>query len=166
MCRYAFLAVVSAALMGCGDGLAKYPTAKATGKVMCNGQPVPHVRVLFAPMEMKTKTDSGKPGEGLAGADGTFTLSTYHDGDGAVVGKHEVRVDSPPSESHPDFKCDCGINAKVKVTEVEVKATGENNFTINLLTKQQLGQQMPARMKQGLSKDELRDEMESAAASK
>jgi hypothetical protein len=150
-------------LTGCNQGLKKYSTAKVTGKIVCNGKPVPNVRVVFAPMEMKTKSESGKPGEGFADANGVFTLSTYGTNDGAVVGKHEVRVDAPPAD--PSFKCDCGINAKVKVTEVEVKSSGENDFTISLLTQQQIGQLLPARTKR-LSKDELADEQASQAASK
>ncbi len=162
--RRCMILTVATVLLGCGDGLERYPTAKTTGKVMCNGEPVPFVRILFAPTEMKNKIDSGKPAEGFAGADGTFSLSTYGKEDGAVVGKHEVRVDRPPLESFPDFKCDCGIDAKTKVTEIEVKSSGENNFTINLLSKEELAKQRSPGRK-GMSKDELQDLMDSDAAS-
>ncbi|TXT34182.1 MAG: Uncharacterized protein FD138_1724 [Planctomycetota bacterium] len=51
--------------------------------------------VQFTPGPSGGKGPAGKPGSGSVGADGTFKLSTYGDGDGAVVGKHKVDY-APP----------------------------------------------------------------------
>lgn len=39
---------------------------------------------------------------GVVGADGSAPLSTYKDGDGAVLGHHEVLVAKPPLKGDPD----------------------------------------------------------------
>ncbi len=66
-----------------------------SGKVTHNGQPVNGGVVQFTPGPSGGKGPAGKPGSGSVGADGTFKLSTYGDGDGAVVGKHKVDY-APP----------------------------------------------------------------------
>src|SRR5262245_13286615 len=86
-------------LSGCGsDG--DFPTATTTGRVVCEGQPVPFVLVFFEPLQTGKKALVGKQGIANAEADGTFTISTYGDNDGAVVGRHRVRV-GPPRGGEP-----------------------------------------------------------------
>lgn len=119
-------------IAGCGSGIEEFPTAKAIGVVMCQGQPVPHAQIIFAPIADGNAMDAGKSGYAVADSEGKFVLTTYSNGDGAVVGKHNVIVDSPKAEEHPDFECDCETDARKNIMEVEVKEEGENNFTINL----------------------------------
>jgi hypothetical protein len=69
-------------LAGCGRGPETVPV---TGKVLYNGQPLPFGSVTFQP-------PSGQPARGEIRADGTFELSTFRRGDGAVVGKHKVKI--------------------------------------------------------------------------
>jgi hypothetical protein len=85
-------AIVFAALMtsGCGSNSDLPPTAVASGKVMYQGKPLNIGTVTFHP------EGTGNPGVGLLQEDGSFTISTYTPGDGAVLGKHSVTIDVPP----------------------------------------------------------------------
>jgi hypothetical protein len=56
-----------------------------TGKVTYNGHPLEFGVVMFQP-------PSGQPAQGEIHADGAFNLSTYRLNDGAVLGKHKVRI--------------------------------------------------------------------------
>jgi hypothetical protein len=70
-------------LAGCGRG---YPeTAVVTGKVTYKGQPVPAGRVCFWPKE-------GRPAMGEIGSDGNYRLTSFSQGDGAIVGEHRVSI--------------------------------------------------------------------------
>lgn len=69
--------------LGCGSGLPE--TAPVTGKVTINGQAVQSGKITFYPAE-------GRPAMGEIGSDGTFRLTTFADGDGAVLGKHKVTI--------------------------------------------------------------------------
>ena len=73
--------------LGCG-GAHRLPLAEVEGVVTLDGQPLEGARLMFTP-------ESGRSAKGVAGADGTFTLTTYRDGDGAVVGKHAIVVFPP-----------------------------------------------------------------------
>ncbi|MEM8734014.1 MAG: hypothetical protein AAGG44_07325, partial [Planctomycetota bacterium] len=140
-------------LSGCGSGIKKFPTAPVTGVVMCDGKPVPMAMVFFEPIAEGEEAMVGKPGFSRADAEGKFTLSTYGDGDGAVIGKHRVRVDTPPT-GIPDG-CNCQFSDSVDVMQVEIK-DGVNEFTVDLpKAKKQ------RRKKKGMTDEEL-DEMEDA----
>lgn len=67
---------------GCNRGPQMAPV---TGKVTYNGQPLTFGVVQF-------QSASGQPARGEIQSDGTFSLSTFRQGDGAVVGSHRVRV--------------------------------------------------------------------------
>ncbi|MEK6259111.1 MAG: hypothetical protein AABP62_10895 [Planctomycetota bacterium] len=154
----ALLVLISLTMLGCG-GLEKFSTAKVDGKVLCDGQPVAHVSLVFAPVAKKGNKDSGKAGFGSADASGAFTVSTYGKDDGAVVGKHDVIVMPPPSEDVPKFKCPCETNPKKPVEQVEVVAGQPNNFLINLPLK--AANNKPTKIRPS----ELQDAIDSAAAS-
>jgi hypothetical protein len=70
------------AAAGCGRGIA---TAPVEGKVLFQGRPLKFGSVIFQP-------EAGPPATGNIQPDGTFRLSTFRDGDGAVLGKHQVRI--------------------------------------------------------------------------
>lgn len=70
------------ALAGCSD---RMPTTPVEGKVLYQGKPLEFGSVLFQP-------DKGPLARGVIASDGTFRLSTYTDGDGAVVGQHRVQI--------------------------------------------------------------------------
>ena len=128
-------------LCGCSSG--DFRTAPATGRVICEGQPVPHVMVFFEPLQTNTKSALvGKQGFAIAKEDGTFSISTYGTNDGAVVGPHRVRVGPPHREEHPDFKCACVLNPETDVMQVEVKK-GKNEF--ELVLKKKTGREPPVK---------------------
>ncbi|MCA9072207.1 MAG: hypothetical protein KDA84_24945 [Planctomycetaceae bacterium] len=117
---------------GCGDGLERFPTAKVSGRVVCKGEPVPYVRVIFEPIADGKSANSGKAGRAEVQADGTFLLSTYGNEDGAVIGMHRVKVLAADDLKYPDFKCDCIVNDVNVIMEVEVKDIPENSIMIEL----------------------------------
>lgn len=133
------LAVLSFSSVGCGGGSDDPSTASVSGKVTRNGQPVSGGSVMFSPVSSADKKQPGKPGAGDVGADGSYTLSTYNKGDGAVIGKHRVtfappalefdeaqhKEDSPPPKN--PFE---GLVPKAQ--EVEVKS-GSNTIDIELV---------------------------------
>jgi|GEM_PF-2054304 len=117
-------------LPGCG-GSGDFPVAKVTGRVMCEGQPVGGCAVYFEPLRSGGAEASalvGKPAFAFSQPDGTFVLSTSELGanDGAVVGKHRVRV------GRGEAKCNCSMNDEMTLMEVEIKADGNNEFEIVL----------------------------------
>jgi len=136
---FCVLALVTASLLGCTSG-GDFPTAPVTGRVICEGKPVPHVMVFFEPTEVKQKRLTGQAGFAIAKEDGTFRLTSFKEGDGAVVGHHRVRVGLPHPQDHPNFKCDCYLNSEVDLMEVDVKK-GKNEF--ELVLKKKTGREPP-----------------------
>lgn len=122
------------ATLGCGGG-GDFPVAQATGVVMCEGQPVPHVMVFFEPLADGKSAMVGKQGIGIADESGKFVISTYGDRDGAVVGKHRVRVGPPNADLHPGVQCPCVLNSEVDIMEVDVKKGEKNEFELTLKKK-------------------------------
>ncbi|GIX00875.1 MAG: hypothetical protein KatS3mg111_4207 [Pirellulaceae bacterium] len=118
-------------LTGCaGDG--DFPTAPVTGQVLCQGQPVPHAMVYFEPLRTGKSALVGKPAFAMADENGNFVLGTYSLDDGAVIGRHRVRVDPPPpGKNSPGWTCPCEMDSNKDVMQVEV-IDGENNFVIEL----------------------------------
>lgn len=79
--------LLGATLLGCGKGRADAePTHKVSGKVTMGGSPVSGATVTFSP------TGDQPPAFGRTDTDGTFTLTTYDSGDGAVAGSYKVRI--------------------------------------------------------------------------
>lgn len=72
------------AAMGCGGGSDAPPTAPVSGIVKYNGSPLAGAQVTFR--------GGGHTGIGVTGPDGTYTLSTFGDGDGATLGEKQVTV--------------------------------------------------------------------------
>jgi hypothetical protein len=131
-----------ALLGGCQGG--DFPTAPASGRVICEGKPVPHVMVFFEPLEMGGQSALvGKQGFAIADENGSFVVSTYGKNDGAVVGQHRVRVGRPHPEDYPNFKCDCYLNAEVDLMQVEVKKGQKNEY--ELVLKKKTGREPPPR---------------------
>jgi len=63
------------------------PVGVVTGKITCKGKPVNYGSVMFVPAQGGTAaTASVEP-------DGTYRLSTFGTGDGALVGEHKVVVE-------------------------------------------------------------------------
>jgi hypothetical protein len=81
------------ALSGCGGAR----PVKVSGTVTLNGQPVEGAMVQFVPVK-----EGGRPATGTTGADGSFSLTTVENHDGAMPGEYKVVVIyNPPVESAP-----------------------------------------------------------------
>ena len=86
----ALMAVV-VTVVGCNKPDNELPLSLVTGKVTLDGKPLPKGIVAFTP-------EHGHGATGVIQQDGSFTLSTYLPGDGAVVGIHQVTVSAWTSE--------------------------------------------------------------------
>lgn len=73
------------ALAGCG-GSDRPELATASGIVTLDGEPVEGASVTFVPLT------GGRPGTGITDGAGRYTIKTYSDSPGAIVGDHRVAV--------------------------------------------------------------------------
>lgn len=80
--RFLSLTALIGLLAGCGDG---GRLGRVSGTVTVDGKPVTQGTIMFVPAD-------GKAAIGAIGPDGRFTLTTYSDGDGALVGPHKVTI--------------------------------------------------------------------------
>jgi hypothetical protein len=76
-----FIGVIS----GCSESVERPKTFPIGGKVTYKGQPVPKGTVTFQP-------DQGSPAVGELQSDGSYKLSTFSPGDGALPGHHKVFI--------------------------------------------------------------------------
>jgi hypothetical protein len=135
---------------GCSKG--DFPTAKVEGIVLCEGKPVSGAAVYFEPLSSGgNDMIVGKQGFAFTDDSGKFRISTYSPGgyDGAVVGKHRVRV------GRGDAKCNCSMNEEKDLMQVEVKTGEVNTFELVLppASADQIQQEKQDRVKQGLDED-------------
>ena len=79
-------------ILFCGCDSRPFETSKVTGRVTLDDKPVSEGTVVFNPPQ-------GWPARGELDAQGNFTLSTYEDQDGAIVGPHEIVI---IAQSGPD----------------------------------------------------------------
>ena len=118
-------AAAAAACGGCDNGPERFPTAPAGGTVLCGGVPLDGGRVVFMPLPVDGQVNVGKQARGFVSAEGGFDLSTYAEGDGAVIGEHRVFVEAVDGGNLPD--CDGRVAETYTIT-----ADGPNLFTIEL----------------------------------
>jgi len=72
-------------LVGCGSKNER-ATAPVQGVVTFKGKPLNTGSLLFVP------SGGGPTAQGNIRPDGTYTMTTYRDGDGAIVGSHDVII--------------------------------------------------------------------------
>jgi hypothetical protein len=91
MRRRAGWAVLGLGLLvaGCGDG-GKY--ARVSGVVSINGKAYPNAVVTFQPIATADNENPGRGSSGITDENGRFVLKTDDGNDGAVVGRHRVRI--------------------------------------------------------------------------
>ena len=82
------LAALVIVATGCYSGTRRPPTYKVAGTVTMKGQPLEGATVVFVPAEGATH----EPATGITDAGGTFTLSTFLSGDGAMAGDYRIKV--------------------------------------------------------------------------
>ncbi|MDC0935389.1 hypothetical protein OAS39_03805 [Pirellulales bacterium] len=94
--------VLSALVSGCGDAI---PTVPVQGRVMWQGKPLTDGTVVFQPREI-AKGLPRRPATGQVGKDGSYQLTSFEKGDGAVPGEYLVTIfsySSEPSDSDDDL---------------------------------------------------------------
>ena len=78
-------------LSGCSADPNMPKLGKVSGKVSYQGKPVDAGRVVFTPVAGKGgESDQGASGE--ISSDGSYEMTTFNTGDGAVLGQHIVTV--------------------------------------------------------------------------
>lgn len=129
--RSAAASLASLALVGCSKS--PYELAPVAGRVVIDGQPFTQGKVMFAPIAKGENRESGRAAFGRLGADGSFSLGTYEDGDGAVVGEHWVTVIQITPKDAP--KPPAGPLAFTRVavpTKVTIAAETDNRIDVTL----------------------------------
>ena len=128
------LSLVAFLCSGCGQPDDRLPTARVSGTVALDGQPLTAGNIMFFP------DSGGKHAVGMIGADGAFHLSTYESGDGAVVGKHKVVIQishgSPDGTAVPQKSSQIPVKYTQRGTTTltaEITAEGENQLNLNVL---------------------------------
>jgi hypothetical protein len=125
-------AATLAGVVGCGGS--PYELAPAGGVVTVDGKPYTGGKVMFAPVAKGEDGKAGRAAFGRVGPDGRFALSSYAEGDGAVVGEHVVTLFrmEPPNDGFKglDFTRVTWPSGRMtveagKTNEFEVKFTFE-----------------------------------------
>ena len=126
-------AVSLLALVGVG-GCSKspYDLAQAGGAVTIDGVPFTTGKVMFAPIAKGEDRRAGRPALGRLQSDGSFTLSTYEEGDGAIVGEHWVHRDSNRRRGRRAVFHRSSFHALLVPAPLNVVADQENRFDIKL----------------------------------
>lgn len=125
--RTAVLVLLATIAGACGSN--RLPTAPVSGKVQFQQQPLRFGIVLFVP-------NVGPMARGTIDKDGSFRLSTYHPGDGAVVGKHRIQIicneslnpDGPPRSE--EDKRERGVGASLVPAKYANYATSGLEFEV------------------------------------
>lgn len=83
-----FAIIVTSLLTVCvGCGPSRPETAPVSGHVTFQGKSVTEGTIVFQP-------EQGRQAIATIGADGSYTLTTFEQGDGAMLGKHRVTIES------------------------------------------------------------------------
>ena len=122
----ALVALISlSALIGCSSGgPTTYPVS---GKVMLDGQPLEGAAVMLKPV------DGGSNGYGVAGADGSFDVTTYRQGDGAVPGKHQIIVSLEKIVQPDDLKTEAVAGDQEELDDENELAVSDQVEVISLV---------------------------------
>ncbi|MDR3636204.1 MAG: hypothetical protein P4L84_20550 [Isosphaeraceae bacterium] len=126
----AVLSLVMAALAlpccGCGSSSSRQLplTLPVRGKVTYRGKPLTEGKVKFEP-------DAGRSASGHIHSDGTYVLTTFKEGDGAVPGVHRVAVTGGTGKSQgetvpPKFRSVSSSKIEIEVVE------GTTEYPINI----------------------------------
>ena len=127
---------IAALAAGCGPSGNEKPTAVVRGKITYRGKPLELGTVMFIPDNM------GPTAMGAIKKDGTYELSTYHEGDGATIGTHKVSIACKEEQTNFEGNAAATDGKRLipdkyfqEVTSgltADVKAGQENTFDFNL----------------------------------
>jgi hypothetical protein len=113
--------LVSLTLMvitGCGPDGPKI--VKVEGTVTRGGKPVPNIALTMTPIA------GGRPSWGMADESGKFKMQYTIDQDGAIVGKHRVSVEFPPSSPQEENDLAMGKKQRSKDQREIAKKYGDS----------------------------------------
>lgn len=119
-------------LAGCGRPSHMKEVAPVSGAVQLDGTPITEGYITFTP-DVTSGADplaSGKSASGTIGSSGEFHLSTYGEGDGAIIGSHTATFFRPDPDDDEQIVKDRYIPGG-KSVKVEVQA-GSNLLNIHL----------------------------------
>jgi hypothetical protein len=129
-----FAAAVLALGFMSGCSSSEFETAVVSGTVRCDGTLLTDGLVVFTPIpagDAKT-VNTGRAASGIVWPDGTYELSTYGDGDGAIVGDHNVEVYAPALEDDDAPLTDANRYACGKVVLKKTVSAGTNVLDLEL----------------------------------
>ena len=129
-CGVACLAALCFATAGCNRS--PYEMARVVGTVTIDGEPLRGGQVQFAPISRGQDSEAGKPALGTVRPDGSFELSTYKEGDGAVVGHHFVTVFGPEDSTLLPGGIAPFERLAVQGDAVEIRSGDDNEINIEL----------------------------------
>jgi hypothetical protein len=117
------VAVVLSLCWGCGSAEGPYvaPTVPVKGTVSYKGKKLTQGEIVFEP------DSAGREAHGSIQPDGTFELTTYKTGDGAVPGTHRVAVTGTSNKDAVPIKFK---NVSSSKTQVEV-AEGKTDYSVD-----------------------------------
>jgi hypothetical protein len=89
---------------------------------------------MFAPLEVGDSVNPGKPAFGMLQGDGSYTLTTYTAGDGAILGEHWVTIVNLDDASKQGAgSATSGTFSRLTLPErVTVQAEAPNQFDFNV----------------------------------
>ena len=132
-------AVLFATLFFTGCGSNAHKTVPVSGTVTKDGKGLANAKVLFQP-ETKPGATASDSSLGMTDSNGSYTLKTTSGKDGAVWGKHVVRITTgetaPTQEGQPvkvlkpeTIPAKYNLNSQLKF-DVPLEGTNAANFTI------------------------------------
>lgn len=124
MVKTSWTLLVTAFCFLCGCGGSPYEVAPVHGVVKLNDTVLPQGGIMFSPVAKGESINPGKAAVGTIQSDGTYTLTTFRDQDGAIVGEHWVTIVNTDEENLPD-----GVPefARIQVPEKKVVVAGKKN---------------------------------------
>src|SRR5687767_13278701 len=131
-CLFSALAL-SCAFVGCNDS--PYELAPVRGVVTLNEKRLPQGGIMFSPVAKGDSANSGKAAVGKIQPDGSFSLTTFEDNDGAIVGEHWVTIVNHDEENLPD-----GVPefARIQVPQKKIVESGRDNQIDITLTRDEV----------------------------
>jgi hypothetical protein len=112
-------ALLAALASGCSDGP---PMAPVSGVITLNGKPKEGLIVTFQPMGTLDNPEPGRGSYGHTDEEGRFSLASDDGIEGAVIGRHRVRIVTPWNEGAGGFDPEIGSpdGDLSAVTKIEV----------------------------------------------
>jgi hypothetical protein len=130
--------ILAAGIAGCDMGGPKY--APTSGIVSVNGEPYGKAVVSFQPIATNGNPNPGRGSSGYTDDTGRFILQTDDGHDGAVVGKHRVRIMTTgndvvagydPALGSPDgYQQQAAPRQRIDPIPPEWNATSEHEFAV------------------------------------